>query len=270
MSFLRARVSVSPAFSGSFLPGAVRALVTFAVLVAVWQAAVWLFAMPHFILPGPDRVALSLWNDGHYLASNALVTLGEILLGLVVGTALGVASALLVATSPLARRWVLPLLVMSQALPVFAIAPLLVVWFGYGLASKVVMTTIIIFFPITSAFQDGLRRTEPGLIDIARLAHASPWTTLRVIRIPAALPSLASGLRVAAAAAPIGAVVGEWVGASSGLGYVMLQANARSQTDVLFAALFVLGLVAAGLWFSLDALLTRALPWSPAARLAAD
>lgn len=244
------------------LPSLLRAMITAAVLLLVWQAGVWAFDPAPFILPGPGQVFRRLLEDRAYLLGHALVTLREIGLGLAAGTILGVGFALLVASSGFARRWVLPLLVMSQALPVFAIAPLLVVWFGYGLGSKIVMTTIIIFFPVTSAFQDGLRRTDPGLLDLARLARASRWQTLRLLKIPAALPALASGLRVAAAAAPIGAVVGEWVGASAGLGYVMLHANARSQVDLVFAALFLLGLIAALLWFTLDALLARLVPWS--------
>lgn len=244
------------------LQGIARALITAAVLIALWHAAVLLFQPAPFILPGPMRVFEAMGREWAYLWANALVTFGEIVLGLVLGTLIGVAAALLVASSGFARRWLLPLLVMSQALPVFAIAPLLVVWFGYGLGSKIVMTTIIIFFPVASAFQDGLRRTDPGLLDLARMARASRFQTLRLLRIPAALPALASGLRVAAAAAPIGAVVGEWVGASAGLGYVMLHANARSQVDVVFAALLVLGLIAAFLWFTVDALLSRLVPWT--------
>jgi len=239
-----------------------RSLVTAGVFIAVWHILVVLFQPAPFILPGPLRVLNALVSNWSYLLSNAFVTGSEILLGLLIGSLLGVASALAIASSAVARRWLLPLLVMSQALPVFAIAPLLVVWFGYGLGSKIVMTTIIIFFPVASAFQDGLRRTDPGLLDLARMAGASRLQTLRLLRVPAALPSLASGLRVAAAVAPIGAVVGEWVGASSGLGYVMLHANARSQVDIVFAALVILGCLAALVWFSVDRLVARAIPWA--------
>ncbi|MGQ4272901.1 ABC transporter permease [Terrihabitans sp. B22-R8] len=247
---------------------AFRILVTVSVLLGLWWLAVRVFAPAPFILPGPERVFSALVRQHDYLVANALVTMKEIVIGLLAGTVLGIATALLMASSSTVRRWLLPMLVLSQVLPVFAIAPLLVVWFGYGLASKIVMTTIIIFFPITSAFQDGLRRTDPGLLDLARLAGAPRWRTLWLIKVPHALPALVSGLRVAIAAAPIGAVVGEWVGASAGLGYVMLNANARAQTDVLFAALLILGLVAALLWFTLDAALARLVPWSDERRLA--
>jgi putative hydroxymethylpyrimidine transport system permease protein len=151
--------------------------------------------------------------------------------------------------------------VASQALPVFAIAPLLVIWLGFGMASKIVMATLIIFFPIASSFLDGLRRTDPQLLDLAVISRASRFDTLALIRFPSALPGLASGLRVAAAVAPIGAVVGEWVGASAGLGFVMLQANARVQTDVLFAALFLLALMALAIRALVDGLARRMVPW---------
>jgi putative hydroxymethylpyrimidine transport system permease protein len=120
--------------------------------------------------------------------------------------------------------------VASQAVPVFALAAILVLWLGYGLASKVAMATIIIYFPVAAAFLDGLRRTDPGWLDLARVMGASRASILRHIRTPAALPALGSGLRVAAAVAPIGAVIGEWVGSSAGLGY-LVHANARLRID---------------------------------------
>jgi putative hydroxymethylpyrimidine transport system permease protein len=153
--------------------------------------------------------------------------------------------------------------VISQAVPVFALAPLLVLWLGYGMASKVAMATLIIYFPVTTAFHDGLRRTDRGWLDLARTMNAGRWAVLRHVRIPAALPALASGLRVAAAVAPIGAIIGEWVGSSAGLGYLMLHANARMQIDVMFAALATLAFLAVALYFSVDELLRRALPWQP-------
>ena len=158
-----------------------------------------------------------------------------------------------------ARQWLLPFLVISQAVPVFALAPLLVLWLGFGMASKIAMAVLIIYFPVTAAFFDGLRRTDPGWLDLARAMNGSRWSILRQIRIPAALPAFASGLRVATAVAPIGAVVGEWVGSSAGLGYLMLHANARMQVDLMFAALTILALFSLALYFTVDAALRRML-----------
>jgi putative hydroxymethylpyrimidine transport system permease protein len=237
-------------------------LAAFGLLLA-WEGFVRWTGVPPFLLPSPLRVWGVLVNRWDILIGHAGTTLAEILLGLAFGMALGVATALLLAAWRGGRRWLLPLLIASQAVPVFAIAPLLVLWLGFGLASKIAMATIIIFFPVATAFYDGLRRTEPGWLDLATTMGASRAAILWRVRVPAALPGLASGLRVAAAVAPIGAVVGEWVGASSGLGYVMLQANGRSQTDMMFAALTILATMAMALWFATDLLLRRLLPWQP-------
>ncbi|MDX1576362.1 MAG: ABC transporter permease, partial [Kiloniellales bacterium] len=193
---------------------ALRGLAIFFGLVAAWQALVTLTDVEAFILPGPMAVGEALAAHWRLLAEHAGVTILEILLGLAFGSLLGSASALLIAAFRPARDWLLPVLVVSQAVPVFALAPILVLWLGYGLASKVAMATLIIYFPVTAAFYDGLKRTDPGWLDLARTMGGSRFATLRVIRIPAALPALASGLRVATAVAPIGAVVGEWVGSS--------------------------------------------------------
>lgn len=238
-----------------------RGIVLAAGLIGAWQAVVWLTDTPHFILPGPIRVFRAIGVHAPLLAENAVTTAAEILLGLAFGTLLGAASAIAMDYAAAVRRWLMPVLVVSQAVPVFALAPMLVLWLGFGMASKVAMATLIIFFPVTAAFLDGLRRTEPGWGDLADTMGASRWMTLRYIRMPAALPSFASGLRVATAVAPIGAVVGEWVGSASGLGHLMLNAMSRSQTDVMFAALFVLAVLAVALYFAVDRLLAQFMPW---------
>ncbi|HMR33535.1 MAG TPA: ABC transporter permease [Geminicoccaceae bacterium] len=242
---------------------ALRPLLTGAGLLLAWDLLVRLTAVPPFILPPPLAVGSALVARADLILPHAAVTLAEILLGMAIGSAGGVAMALLLGAFRGARPWVLPVLVVSQALPVFALAPLLVLWLGYGMASKVAMAVLIIFFPVTAAFYDGLRRTEAGWIELARTMGAGGHAILWQIRMPAALPALASGLRVAAAVAPIGAVVGEWVGSSRGLGYLMLQANARMQVDLMFAALLVLAAMALALWFSLDRLLKHLVRWQP-------
>jgi putative hydroxymethylpyrimidine transport system permease protein len=240
-----------------------RALVTLAGLLGAWWLFSWVSAIPPYLLPDPPSVAVALWQQRGLLAWSTLTTLTETVLGLVIGTVLGSACALGMVFSPVMQRWLMPLLLLSQAIPVFALAPLLVLWFGFGMASKVVMAVLVIFFPVTAAFSDGLRRTEIGWLDLARTMNASPLAMLRHVRLPAALPAFGSGLRVATAIAPIGAVVGEWVGASAGLGYVMLNANARIETDVMFAALLVLAAMAIGLWVLVDRVLRVLLFWAP-------
>ncbi|MEO0372950.1 MAG: ABC transporter permease, partial [Pseudomonadota bacterium] len=207
----------------------------------LWQAIVSGFDLPKFILPGPGLVAETWWANRALIGEHALITALEVLIGLAIGSLLGAATAIHLASSPTARVLVQPILVFTQALPVFALAPILTLWLGFGLWSKVFMAVLIIYFPVTSAFFDGLMRTPQGYLDLARTMQASPSRILWHIRVPAALPSLASGLRLAAVYAPIGAVIGEWVGASRGLGYLMLLANGRAKTDLMFAALLTLG-----------------------------
>lgn len=230
-------------------------------LLLIWQLAVWLSGVPRFILPGPLLVLETLLDQLPLLMKHAGVTLAEILLGLLLGTLLGLVSALSLITWGGLRRWLLPVLVVSQAIPVFALAPVLMLWLGYGMASKVAMATLIIYFPVTAACFDGLRQTPTGYLQLARTLGADRRAQLLQIRLPAALPAFGSGLRVAASVAPIGAVVGEWVGSSTGLGYLMLNANARMQVDLMFAALLVLAVMALALYFSVNLIARRLTPW---------
>lgn len=239
-----------------------KILLLTALLLLLWQSAVSLLALPHYLLPAPSAVAQQLQIHAPLLWQHAQITALEILLGLTLGFLLGLGSALLLSLSAPISAFLMPLLVISQAIPVFAIAPLLVLWFGYGMASKIVMTVLIIYFPVTAACYDGLRNTPQAWLDLAQSMRISRLGLLCKVRLPAALPALASGLRIAVSVAPIGAVVGEWVGSSKGLGYLMLHANARMQVDLMFAALLLLILIALSLYFIVDRLLRRFIPWA--------
>lgn len=239
-----------------------RGVMLFAGLIALWWLAT-LTSVPAFLLPSPAAVGIALWQNAGYLGHHTLITLTEIVSGMALGVLLGSVLALGMTFSPWLQRWMMPLVITSQAIPVFALAPLLVLWFGFGMGAKVAMAVLVIFFPVTSAFFDGLRRVTPGYLDLARTLGASPAAQLRYVRLLAALPALGSGLRMAAAVAPIGAIIGEWVGSAEGLGYVMLNANARMQSDLCFAALFILVLMTLALWLTLDILLRRLITWAP-------
>ncbi|MEM7190208.1 MAG: ABC transporter permease [Pseudomonadota bacterium] len=226
-----------------------------ALSIALWQVAIWVFGFRHFILPAPVLVAEALWTYRDLLAHNAVRTAQVILIGLALGVVLGMATAIQLAFSPWARRYVRPILVFTQAIPVFALAPILMIWFGFGIEPKIMMALLIIYFPITSNFFDGLRSTPPGYLDLARTMGAGPMATMWQIRIPAAIPSLFSGLRLAAVYAPIGAVIGEWVGGEArGLGYLMTYANSRTKIDLMFAALIVLAVITVLLHVAVDRL----------------
>lgn len=241
---------------------ALRALAVAAVLLVIWQAVVTLFQPPPFLLPGPLRVFAALAERPDLWRVHAVTTLSETVIGLIAGTALGAALALTMSFLPLTRPVLLPVMVVSQAIPVFAIAPLLALWFGFGVASKIVMATIAIFFPVASAFADGLSRTDHNLLDLAQLYRARRWQVVMFMRLPGAVPAFVTGLRLAAVYAPIGALIGEWVGASSGLGYAMLMANARAQTDVMFAALILLIAMSVILRALVDLATANLTPWA--------
>ncbi len=227
-------------------------LIAAALFICIWQIVIWVVAPPRYILPSPMRVAQTMWASRALIGEHALITLYEITLGLFFGTVFGVATAIQLATSPAARALLRPILAFSQAIPVFALAPMLTLWLGYGMVSKVVMAILIIYFPVTSAFFDGLMRTPAGFLDLARTMGATNRAILWRLRVPAALPSLGSGLKLAAVYAPIGAVIGEWVGASKGLGYLMLFANGNAKADLMFAAVFVLGALSMALYIAVD------------------
>ena len=239
-----------------------RGMAAFWVPVALWQLLVTLLSPPRYVLPAPADVLAATWRQKQYLFDNTLVTLSEIAAGFAAGASIGIAVAFGLAALPRLGALVWPLVLVVQALPVFVAAPVLVLWFGFGMASKVVMTMLIIFFPVASAFADGLRRTERELVEAAILENASHWRILTAIRLPLAMPALISGLRVAAPLAPLGAVIGEWVGASAGLGFVMIQANARMQTDTVFAAMAILACLALALRAAVDRLAPRLAPWA--------
>jgi putative hydroxymethylpyrimidine transport system permease protein len=240
-----------------------RPLITAIGLLLAWEVLVWVTGVPVYILPPPSRVGVVLVERFDLLMEQAVWTASEMVLGLILGLVLGATLAVVFAASAGWRRWALPLVIVSQAIPVIAIAPLLVLWLGYGMASKVAMAALVIFFPVVSALYDGLRRTDPGWLDLAQTMDARPRAALLQIRLPAALPAFASGARIAAAVAPIGAVIGEWVGASAGLGYLMTQSLARGQTPLAFAALFLLCLLGLALYHATDWAGRRLVPWQP-------
>lgn len=231
-------------------------MVVISCCLVLWQGVVSIGKMPRFILPGPMDVFES-WRVNHKIIfENMLITALEIVAGLVLGTLLGMGTALGLARFHWIRKLGLPLLLFTQAIPIFALAPILTLWFGYGIMSKIMMTIMVIYFPITSSFLDGLLNIPSGLADLNQIMLGKKKTqNYRIyqhIYIPNALPNLASGLRLSAVYAPIGAILGEWVAASKGLGYLMLIANGRSKTALLFAALMALMVLTISLYLLMN------------------
>lgn len=230
-------------------------------LILLWQCIVTYFQLPDYLLPPPFQVVETLWAQHLLLLKQTWPTLLETLVGFTFGVLFGLCAGMCTALFKPFRYWFLPLLLISQAIPTFAIAPLFVLWLGYGISSKIAITVLMIFFPIASSFYDGLIRTPPHLLELARTLNASHVRTFIFIQIPAALPRLGSGLRIAAVSAPLGAIVGEWAGASKGLGILMITANARMQIDLMFAALMILIALALLFYFTIDKLWQKLVWW---------
>ena len=209
-----------------------------------------------FLVPSPSEIAASLWENRSLLADNAWVTLKEVLLGFGCALVAGLSFAVALHLSETLRRAAYPLLVASQTIPIIVIAPILVVWFGYGIGPKLGIVALICFFPITVNALDGLRSVDPDAIKMMRTLDASRRQIFMRVEAPTALPYAFSGAKIAVAVAVIGAVFGEWAGSSSGLGHLMLQDNAQLETARLFASVVVLSAMAIAL-FGLLALAER-------------
>jgi putative hydroxymethylpyrimidine transport system permease protein len=230
-------------------------------LIALWEAGCRLSRIPDFILPPPSQILQIAVLEAPRLLPHATVTLVEILAGIGLALALAIPLAVVMFARPALEKSLAPFLIASQAIPVFALAPLLVVWLGYGLASKVLMAAVIIFFPITVSLLEGFKSCDPSLRILFRLMGAGFGQTLRRLYWPWALPYFFAGLKVGVSVATIGAVIGEWVGAQQGLGYLMIQSNARLKTDWVFAAIFYLALMGLGLWWLVGKLERRLVAW---------
>jgi NitT/TauT family transport system permease protein/putative hydroxymethylpyrimidine transport system permease protein len=235
---------------------------TLAALVGLWQIAAAsgaladLLNLEPFLAPSPAEIATQLWESRSLLAENAWVTLKEILLGFLIGLAAGLAFAVLIRLSETLRRAFYPLLVASQAVPILVIAPILIVWFGFGIGPKLVVVALICFFPITVNAADGLRSVDPEAIKMMRTLDGSRSQILRRLEAPTALPHVFTGARIAVTFAPIAAIFGEWVGAESGLGVLIREDSAHLETARLFASTAVLTAIALAL-FGLVALAER-------------
>ena len=239
----------------------IRFLTTFIIIFIFWQLICVILNLPSFILPTPYLVALSLIENFHEILRHAQITLLEIILSLIFGILIGTTFAILISTSHNLKRWLMPILLSSQAIPVFAIAPILVLWLGYGISSKIVIGTIIVFFPIASNFSDAMNNIPRQYLHAGQTLGLSKIQILYLLKLPIALPGLFSGIRVGACFAPIGAVVGEWIGGSEGLGSYMIYSNARLQIDNMFAALFVLIFITITLYHLIDKLLKKCIWW---------
>ena len=214
-----------------------------AVLFVAWELTVRTVHVPGYILPPPSRIVATFFLQFGMLWPHILVTVAEVVYGLFLGSALGLLLAMAIVYVPVIEWAVHPLIIASQMIPVFAIAPLLIVWLGYGLWPKVIVTALICFFPIVVNGVDGLRSANEETLELFRSLGASRWQTFIKLRWPGSLPALFSGWKIGATLSVVGATIGEWIGATRGLGYLMRQSNALLRVDVVFAAILALAFV---------------------------
>ncbi len=236
--------------------------VVFGLLVVVaWELATIVFDADERLFPAPTDVIAAFFADPAEILRNAAITLLEMLLGFVVGTMVGVAIGILITYSTMVRSAVYPWLIVSQTIPIPAVAAVLVIWFGFSLLPKVIVVALIVFFPVAVATADGLRSVDPEMVKLVRSFGAGKGRIFREVRIPVALPYVFTGAKVAATFSVLGAVFGEWVGARGGLGYLLLLENRAVNTDAVFAIILTLSVLGVG-FFGLIALLERlTIPW---------
>jgi ABC-type nitrate/sulfonate/bicarbonate transport system permease component len=241
--------------------------IVLAALIGAWQIAADTHAIAGalgiepFLVPSPSEVATSLWENRALLGENAWVTLREVLLGFLLAIVAGVAFAVLLHLSATLRRAFYPLIVASQAIPIPAIAPILVVWLGYGIGPKLAIVALIAFFAITVNTLDGLRSVDPEAIKLMRTLDASRWQIFSRVEAPTALPFAFSGIRIAVAVAFIGAVFGEWAGSSAGLGFLIQQDNGQLETARMFAEIAILAGTAVAMFGLLALVERRVVTW---------
>jgi NitT/TauT family transport system permease protein len=242
---------------------AAPSLILGVILIALWEAAIHVFNVEVFVVPAPSAIALSLAQNATLLAQATLVTAEEVLVGFVLASVVGAALALLIVRFSLLGRALYPIIVLFQTVPKVALAPIFILWFGYDLSPKVVLIVVIAFFPVTLDMLAGLQSVDPGLISLMRSVGAKDNDILLRVRIPNALPHLMAGMKIAITLSVIGAIVGEFAGASAGLGYMIQFASTQLDTPLVFAALIVISVVGVVFYYLIELLERAVTPWAP-------
>ena len=240
----------------------IRPLALLLALFGAWELYADLGGVDEFLLPAPSDIASALYTDRSLLLDNLRVTAGEIGLGILVAVGVGIICALAIHLSPTLRKTTYPLLVASQTIPIVIVAPVLVAWLGFDLAPKLAIIGLICFFPVVVTTLDGLAGVDPEQHKLMRTLDATRWQRLRHLELPAALPGLLSGAKIAVAVAVIGAVLAEQAGSSDGLGHLIQQALPQFETARAYAAVFLLSLLAIALFGALSLAERRLLPWA--------
>ena len=244
----------------------VAPLVALAALIAIWQGVCSAGLVPGFMLPSPVAVVVALVGDFPLLLSHLWTTLAEAALGLAIGVAIGAAAAVVMDRFEIVYLALSPLLTVSQTIPTIAVAPLLVLWFGYGMLPKVLLVVLATFFPVTVALVSGFRSVDPDQIDLMRTMNASSWQIFRYVKVPAAAEQFFSGLRISATYAIVGAVISEWLGGFTGLGVYMTRVRKSFQYDRMSAVIIITSALSLALMGGVGVLERICMPWKRAER----
>jgi NitT/TauT family transport system permease protein len=245
------------------LPDVVPALGLMAAVLVVWESAIRLFKVPTFVLPAPTAVVSSLIESRAQLLNAARFTAIEVLFGFVLAAITGIAVALVIVRFERFGRALYPLIVLFQNVPKVALAPIFILWFGYGLSPKVLLIVVIAFFPVAIDMLAGLQAVEPSFVALMQSVGASKGKIMLRVRMPHALPHLFAGLKVAITLSVIGAIVGEFAGASAGLGYVIQFASTQLDTPLIFSALLVVSVLGLAFYYVIELAERLLVPWAP-------
>lgn len=238
------------------------ALVVFAITIVLWQFVVTHWKIPNWLLPSPVDIAHAFYNTFPIIWSHTLTTVLETTIGFFIAVILGIMAAVCMVQIPLLKKAFYPFLVISQTIPLVAVVPLLILWLGYGILPKIVIVILICFFPIAISLLEGLEITDNDLLNLVKSMGATKWQILYYIRFPQALPSLFAGLKIAATYSVMGAVVGEWLGASSGLGVYLTRSSRSFLTDQVFAAIVAITILSISYFFLIELIRKIVLPWT--------
>ena len=234
---------------------------SFLLIVVLWDLGVRLFHVPAYLVPAPIDVVRAFFENARQLGYHTLWTALTVLAGFLAAAIFAVPIAVLIASSLVAERLLYPPMVATQSIPKIALAPLFVVWFGFGIAPKVAVAFLIAFFPIVIDTIVGLRSMDPAMLQLARAMGAPSWRVFWKFSLPHALPSIFGGLKVASTLAVVGALTGEFIGSDKGLGYVLLQASGNLNTTLLFATLVALSVLARVFFYAVELIERIAIPW---------
>ncbi|HEY8442375.1 MAG TPA: ABC transporter permease [Xanthobacteraceae bacterium] len=243
-----------------------RPLLFLLLLIVVWDLAIRIFQIPPYQIPAPQDVVITLWQEWPMLLEQSVPTTVATIEGFLLSAAFGIPVAMMIAGSRTVESYVYPLLVFSQSIPKIAVAPLFVVWFGFGMLPKVLSAFLLGFFPVVVSAVQGFKSVEPDMLDLARAMEASRLQTFRMVSLPHALPAIFAGLKVSITLAVVGAVVGEFVGSNSGIGFVLQRSIGTFELPTMFAALVVLALIGVVLFWILDVIERLAIPWHASQR----